>query len=111
MSDLDVVVFIQDPSNKSVMQATYAADVLANSEFNAASQIKVWPNPSTGIVKIATENPVNVVITDISGKVVFTMNEVSNETQMNLSSLQKGIYLAKMTTSEGVEQTQKIVLK
>ena len=111
MDDLEVVVFIQDPNTKAIMQSVYATDALATNEFGTAAQIKMWPNPSTGIVRIATENPVNVVITDISGKVVFTMNEVSNETQMNLSSLQKGIYLAKMTTNEGVEQTQKIVLK
>ena len=111
MTDLDVVVFIQNNANKDIMQSTYATDALATNEFGTAAQIKMWPNPSTGIVRIATENPVNVVITDISGKVVFSMNEVNNDTQMNLSSLQKGIYLAKMTTSEGVEQTQKIVLK
>jgi hypothetical protein len=111
MDDLDVVVFIQSTTNKDVMQSTYATDALTTAEFDPAAQIKMWPNPSTGIVRIATENPVNVVITDISGKVVFTMNEVSNEMQLNLSSLQKGIYLAKMTTNEGVEQTQKIVLK
>ncbi len=111
MDDLDVVVFIQNNANKDIMQSTYATEALATSEFGSTAQIKMWPNPSTGIVRVSTESPVNVVITDISGKVVFTMNEVSNETQMNLSSLQKGIYLAKMTTSEGVEQTQKVVLK
>ncbi len=110
MNDLDVVVFIQDQTTKAVMQSRYATDALSTSEFSAAN-IKMWPNPSTGIVRIQTETPVNVVVTDISGKVVFTMNEVSSESQMNLSSLQKGIYLAKMTTSEGAVQTQKIILK
>lgn len=110
MDDLDVVVFIQNQATKAVMQAKYATDALSNNEF-ATNNIKVWPNPSTGIVRIATETPVNVVITDISGKTVFTMEQVSNESQMNLSSLQKGIYLATMTTSEGAQQTQKLVLK
>ncbi|MES2747596.1 MAG: T9SS type A sorting domain-containing protein [Bacteroidota bacterium] len=110
MDDLDVVVFIQNQTTKAIMQAKYATNALSTSEFDTAS-FKVWPNPSTGIVRIATETPVNVVITDISGKVVFTMNEVSNDSQMNLSSLQKGIYLAKITTNEGVQQTQKIILK
>ena len=38
------------------------------------------------------------------------MNEVGNDSQMNLSSLQKGIYLAKLIGKE-TEQTQKIILK
>lgn len=110
VNDLDVVVFIQNQTTKAIMQAKYATDALSNNEF-AANNIKMWPNPSTGIVRIATETPVNVVITDISGKTVFTMDQVSNESQMNLSSLQKGIYLATMTTGEGAQQTQKLVLK
>ena len=61
--------------------------------------------------KINTVNPVDVIITDLTGKVVFSMKQVSNEVPMNLSSLEKGIYLAKFTSNEGVEQTQKIVLK
>ena len=48
--------------------------------------------------------------TDISGKVVFTMNQVTSDSDMNLSKLQHGIYFAKMT-GEGIEQTEKIILK
>jgi hypothetical protein len=110
MSDLDVIVFIQNPTTKEIMQARYATVALANDNFNAASKIKLYPNPSNGIVKIATETLVDVVVMDITGKVVFTMNQVSNDAQMNLSSLQKGIYLAKIV-GEGTAQTQKIILE
>jgi hypothetical protein len=109
-NDLDVVVFIQNAATKQIMQSTYATEALANTQFNAASKIKLYPNPSTGFVRVASEAPVDVVITDITGKVVYSINEITNETQLNLSSLQKGIYLAKVT-GEGVQQTQKIVLK
>lgn len=111
MSDLEVVVFIQNQTTKAVMQSKYALDILSTVEFGSESKIKMYPNPSTGIVKINTVNPVDVIITDLTGKVVFTMQQVSNDVPMNLSSLEKGIYLAKFTSNEGVEQTQKIVLK
>ncbi len=110
INDLDVIVFIQNATTKQVMQARVATQALATNSFDTASKFKVYPNPSTGIVKIATETPVDVIITDITGKVVFTMNQVTNESQMNLSSLQKGIYLAKIS-HEGSEETQKIILK
>ena len=110
MSDLEVVVFIQD-SNKNVMQAKYATQQsLSTTDFDAASKISLYPNPSNGIVKIKTNEVVDVVVTDLTGKVVFTMNQVGNDSQMNLSSLQKGIYLAKLIGKE-TEQTQKIILK
>ena len=58
----------------------------------------------------ATEIPVDVTITDITGKTVFTMSQVTNDTQMNLSSLQKGMYLAKIT-GEGTVENKKFILK
>ena len=110
MADLDVVVFIQDPSTKAIMQSKIAAEGLSTNSFDSASKFKVYPNPSNGIVKIKTESPVDVVVMDITGKTVYTMNQVTSESQLNLSSLQKGIYMAKIM-SEGTEETQKIILK
>lgn len=109
MSDLDVVVFIQ-AANKNVMQAKYATQALSTNDFDVTSKISLYPNPSNGIVKIKTTETVDVVVTDLTGKVVFTMNQVNNDSQINLSSLQKGIYLAKLIGKES-EQTQKIILK
>ena len=110
MNDLSIVVFVQNVASKAIMQATYAVNGLATTEFSKASKIKIYPNPSEGIVRITTESPVDVIITDISGKVVFTMNQVTSDSDMNLSKLQHGIYFAKMT-GEGIEQTEKIILK
>jgi len=109
MSDLEVVVFIQD-TNKNVMQAKYATQALSNNNVEATAKISLYPNPSNGIVKIKTNETVDVTVTDLTGKVVFTMKQVSNDSQMNLSSLQKGIYLAKIV-GQGTEQTQKLILK
>lgn len=110
MTDLDVIVFIQDPATKAIMQSKVATEALSTNSFANSSKLKLYPNPSNGIVKINTESTVDVVVMDITGKVVYTMNQVTNETQMNLSSLQKGIYMAKVI-SEGSEETQKIILK
>ena len=110
MTDLDVIVFIQDPATKAIMQSKVATEALSTNSFANSSKLKLYPNPSNGIVKINTVSPVDVVVMDITGKVVYTMNQVTNETQMNLSSLQKGIYMAKVI-SGGSEETQKIILK
>jgi hypothetical protein len=110
MADLEVIVFVQDPVTKAIMQSKIATEALSTNSIANSSKFKMYPNPSNGIVKINTESPVDVVVMDITGKVVYTMNQVTNETQMNLSSLQKGIYMAKVI-SEGSEETQKIILK
>ena len=110
MTDLEVIVFIQSTNTgKAVMQSVKATELLSNDQF-AAKKFKVYPNPSEGIVRIKSETPVSVSIADITGKVVFTMNDVTSDTQMNLSSLQKGMYLATISSGSDKE-TQKIILK
>lgn len=110
MSDLAVIVFIQDQASKAIMQATYSTDLLANSTFEK-SFARIWPNPSTGIINIKTEKAVQLEITDITGKVVYPTAQVIAGGSVNLSFLQKGMYLAKMTDENGNSQVQKIMLK
>lgn len=110
MTDLEVIVFIQSTnSGKAVMQTAIATEVLANDQF-AAKKFKVYPNPSEGTLRVKSETPVSVSIADITGKVVFTMDDVNNDTQMNLNSLQKGMYIATITSGSDKE-TQKVILK
>lgn len=109
LSDLEVVVFIQ-AADKSIMQSGYAADVLATSQFESVANISMYPNPTSGIVKISAQTPVDVTISDITGKVILTQKNVTNSSEINLSSFQKGIYLARMSNGTA-EQTQKIILK
>ncbi|MBS7785984.1 T9SS type A sorting domain-containing protein [Flavobacterium sp. CYK-55] len=110
LNDLAVVVFIQDQATKAIMQAAYSTDLLANNTFNK-SFARIWPNPSTGIINIKTENTVTLEITDITGKVVYPAAQVNAGDSVNLSFLQKGMYLAKMTDLNGNSQVQKIMLK
>jgi hypothetical protein len=110
MSDIDVIVFVQNTATKAVMQAAYATDALANNQFSASAFAKLYPNPTNGIVRIASEENVSVEVTDMTGKVVYTASNLENGASMNLTSLQKGVYVAKMTNASGATQSQKIIL-
>ncbi len=46
----------------------------------------------------------------MTGKVVYTSNQLVNEATMNLSNLQKGVYIAKMSNTQG-SSVQKLVIK
>jgi hypothetical protein len=46
--------------------------------------ISISPNPSNGIITINTENTLNLTICDITGKVVFSKNNVTNNESINL---------------------------
>ncbi len=84
-------------------------NALANNVFNTKA-ISIYPNPSYGILNIATEEIVNVNITDLLGKSVFQMKNVDNTQTLNLTNLAKGIYLVKVS-NENVNYTERIILK
>ncbi len=81
---------------------------LATTTF-AANQVKIFPNPTTGIISINTEIAVNVNIVDVTGKTVFTANNVTKEKSIDLSGLQKGMYFAKISSTNATT-TEKIIL-
>lgn len=81
---------------------------LSNTQFES-NTISVYPNPTSGILTINTENNVDVSITDITGKVIFTKNNVSKNDAINLTGLQKGVYFAKLT-ADGINEIKKIIL-
>ena len=73
------------------------------------NKVNLYPNPTTGIVQINTAETVKVTIVDMLGKVVYQNASVDAKTQINLSSFQKGIYMAKIV-GENTIQTEKIIL-
>jgi hypothetical protein len=61
-------------------------------------------------VKISTDENVDVTISDLTGKIIFTATDVTNQTEIDLSSFESGIYIAKVVNGE-TQHTQKIILK
>ncbi|MEJ6777077.1 MAG: T9SS type A sorting domain-containing protein [Crocinitomicaceae bacterium] len=66
-------------------------------EVNEISKILflISPNPSKGVFKITTEVANNIFIYTTAGKLVHSQYITSGETIMNISHLQRGIYILK----------------
>jgi hypothetical protein len=82
---------------------------LNNHETVASNDLVVYPNPVKDQLKIATNgsiNILNVVLTDLEGREV--LHSDYNELEINVSSLQNGVYLAIVKTDKGIF-TQKII--
>ncbi len=92
----------------SITKSFAVIQSLSTSDFSK-NKFSVYPNPSNGYLKIQTELPVNISLIDILGKVVFTATNVSNQSELNLTSLQKGFYLAKIT-GENFNYSEKLIL-
>lgn len=85
------------------------ANILGVENFNT-NEITLYPNPSNGIFTINTQLPTDVVAIDVTGKEVFRMLNINNQTTLNLTQLQKGLYLLKLSNELG-EQTKKIIIE
>lgn len=87
--------------------------VLGVSHFEQ-KMIKVYPNPSNGLVNIRIDQyvgKINLQVVDINGRVVYTLknDDFNNEKTIDLNKLQSGIYVLKLV-GEQLNYTQKIIL-
>lgn len=74
---------------------------------DAISSISVYPNPSKGVIKIDGEcNSISVY--DMGGREVVSPM-IANGQEINLSKLQNGIYIMRISTNDG-EITKRIVI-
>ncbi len=94
---------------KSLMKNNALVTTALGITDSTIERVKLYPNPSTGIVQISTSETVKVTVVDMLGKVVYENASVDAQTQINLSSFQKGIYMAKIV-GENTLQTEKIIL-
>ena len=76
-------------------------------ENHRADKLRVWPNPSAGLVQIEVKRSTPVEIVDMQGRVVERLQVTPGTAKLDLRHLPQGIYLL---TVEGEEVT-KLVLQ
>ena len=82
---------------------------LSNQTFTDID-FKVYPNPVKNELFVNTQTDLNSVeIYDVLGKQILRLNDIENDTPIDLSSLKSGIYFAKFNTQAGKSQTKKII--
>ncbi len=91
---------------------------LTDLEFSQSETASsIYPNPTTGLLNIRVAGDAvinNISVMDITGKVLLTenasSNASSNASEINMSSLAKGVYFVKVVTNED-SYVEKVVLK
>ena len=116
-ADYSVAVTINGCSAISIPCATVSGVGLNENE--AFSSFSVYPNPADENIAIdfslRAESAVNVSITDLSGKVVYTSN-LGNKTagasslNVNTAAFANGIYVVNVLTNNGIA-TEKLVIR
>ena len=69
----------------------------------ANGNLDIYPNPNNGQFVIANSDLIsNVTITDVQGKIVYTVNNVNlNKVNVDVTDLEKGMYMINVKTING----------
>ena len=59
----------------------------------AGLELKVYPNPSSGIYQLLLKENTNVQVLDMTGRTVYSSYHLSGTSSLNLSSLSSGLYV------------------
>lgn len=108
-SDLEVIVFIQNAATREIMQSYKATDALSL-EDNALAKVKLYPNPASNNIRFTNIQEATIMITDVTGKVVLQTEGVDENSIINVSNLNSGIYFVNIK-NESMNETIKFVKK
>jgi len=76
---------------------------------NAAQiSVQLYPNPTTNLIYIDAQEPLDVMVVDMLGKLVINQK---NAKQIDLSNFAAGQYLVKLSTKDGKKSITKSVVK
>jgi hypothetical protein len=84
-----------------------------NENINSKNSINIYPNPSNGKLTINSNQDIaNINVFDITGKAVHNKEFTNklNQTEIDLSALNNGIYFIAVQSSNGEISKSKIVL-
>ncbi|WP_213190590.1 LamG-like jellyroll fold domain-containing protein [Cloacibacterium caeni] len=103
IDDLQIFdVALTDAQVNSLYSGTLATADLSNIKNN----ISIYPNPAKDVVFVKSETLITKIeLYDFSGKKI----KESASKEMNISSLQRGNYLVKITDKEGNTQTKSLI--
>lgn len=105
-------ILVQAPCNDTSLSATafiMATESIAN--ISTQNQFLVYPNPAKDKLHVQSFQVGCFVLTDITGRTV-SKSQILNpkfQTEIDISSLDKGVYLLRFFSNEGAVETVKVV--
>jgi hypothetical protein len=92
------------------VSATYTFIATLSNDTNVLDTVKVFPNPTSAQWNFQFGSTVisSIQLMDITGKVIFTDNQISSEYAINANSLREGLYFVTIS-SANAQKTFKLL--
>ncbi len=81
---------------------------LSNDSFEAITKVELYPNPSSSAFQISLDAK-KVEIYSLTGQLIQTENNILANKEINISNLAKGIYIVKITNSDAIAISKKLI--
>ncbi|MCW1148014.1 T9SS type A sorting domain-containing protein [Flavobacterium sp. TH16-21] len=98
---------------RGIFSGAFTATTLSAEDNALVKGIKLYPNPSNGVVTISVPNysgNLDINVFDLNGrKVLSSSGDFSSEKAINLTGLQSGVYIVKLE-GENLSYSEKVVL-
>lgn len=107
-----VITYTYDDVNGCVVTATDSVytDICSGTSLNMTSGIKVYPNPSNGMVYVSAAGINRIEVTTIDGRIVMNAVENTGMAAIDLSRESKGVYFIKVIRND-VTTIHKVVIE
>lgn len=93
------------------MESNEEVEELVNNSDN--DLFTIHPNPSSGAVVFTIDreeiNGLEIIITDLQGKVMKIINVNGNEVNDNLGAISDGVYLVHLVENGKIQSTKKLI--
>jgi hypothetical protein len=104
LSDFHAGVLIIEPFDTTFI----SVEELENND-SPFQNLRMYPNPSTGIVNIELSQPGEIFIFNSNGQLIYSVLCDETSAQLNLSTLPQGLYYVCVMNSDGIK-TSKLLL-
>ncbi len=101
--------FIENFGSVLAVPAAFKTNGMLSTTVPQATAFAMYPNPTTGILHFTTARSASITIFDLAGKTVYKADAISNGSTINVSSLQKGMYITQVRT-ENLLRTEKLII-
>ena len=114
-NNLGVILWVQDISTKEVLQSVDATYTIGQFEETLASELKVYPNPTSGdfFVEGDFEATATLKLMDLTGRTLYQEQADftgGQKVQISTEGLASGTYLL-ITTTDGASHAQPVIVK
>ncbi len=77
-----------------------------------AAALRVWPNPARGMVRVegGGAGPVEMVVTDVLGRVVARVSAEASSLAWDASAAAPGLYVVRFVGGDGAARTARVVV-